>query len=261
MSRVHDAPRGGVRLRQMLAVVSACGVLAGCANTHAPNAGTTTAPSTRGAPSGAVATAPASAFPAAPNVPAPGTEAPGTARSSETATGAPAAGSPAAGSPAAPLTRSLTGRFAVQYEDRLGKPHNAYGNFAWQEGNAAVSLELRSPLGQTLAVIHSTSDGATLDIPGRAPRSAADVDTLMQQALGFALPVEGLRYWLQPAAEPDTPAETVRDPQHGSRIQQIRQDGWTIDYVAYADAPAAGPKRIDLARDTPPLAIKLVLDQ
>lgn len=53
----------------------------------------------------------------------------------------------------------------------------------------------------------------------------------------------------------------MRDPDDATRIKQIRQDGWTIDYVTYADAPATGVKRVNLVRATPPLDIKLVLDQ
>ncbi|OXH83525.1 lipoprotein localization factor LolB, partial [Burkholderia multivorans] len=60
---------------------------------------------------------------------------------------------------------------------------------------------------------------------------------------------------------PATPAETERDPADGTRLKQIRQDGWTIDYLAYADAPATGVRRVNLVRATPPLDIKLVLDQ
>jgi len=53
----------------------------------------------------------------------------------------------------------------------------------------------------------------------------------------------------------------VRDPADTTHVKQIRQDGWTIDYLAYADAPATGVKRVNLVRATPPLDIKLVLDQ
>jgi outer membrane lipoprotein LolB len=45
------------------------------------------------------------------------------------------------------------------------------------------------------------------------------------------------------------------------RLKEIVQDGWTINYLAYADAPATGVKRVDLSRNEPPLDIKLVLDQ
>ena len=173
---------------------------------------------------------------------------------------------PSAGVPTgAPLQTAAAhayhGRFAVQYDDRLGKQQNVYGNFDWQEHGNDVSLELRSPLGQTLAVVKSTPQAASLELPNRPTQYAADVGDLMQRTLGFALPLAGLRYWLLPTPAPATPAETVRDPADDSRVKQIRQDGWTIDYLAYADAPATGVKRVNLVRATPPLDIKLVLDQ
>ncbi|WP_322088945.1 lipoprotein insertase outer membrane protein LolB [Burkholderia sp. BCC1999] len=158
-------------------------------------------------------------------------------------------------------THAYHGRFAVQYDDRLGKQQHVYGNFDWQEHGDDVSLELRSPLGQTLAIVKSTPQAASLELPNRPTQYAPDVGDLMQKTLGFELPLAGLRYWLLPTAAPATQAETVRDPADGTRVKQIRQDGWTIDYLAYADAPATGVKRVNLVRATPPLDIKLVLDQ
>ncbi|MGF6775831.1 lipoprotein insertase outer membrane protein LolB [Paraburkholderia sp. GAS334] len=161
----------------------------------------------------------------------------------------------------AQTTRAYHGRFAVQYVDQNGQQRNAYGNFQWQETGDIVSLQLRNPLGQTLAIITSSPAAATLELPNRQPLTADNVSTLMQNALGFALPVEGLRYWLQPSAAPTSRAKTVPDPQQETRLKQIQQDGWTIDYLAYADAPATGVKRVNLSREAPPLDIKLVLDQ
>lgn len=54
-----------------------------------------------------------------------------------------------------------------------------------------------SPLGQTLAIVSQNRQGATLELPNQPPRRAAEVDTLMQDALGFSLPVSGLRDWLR----------------------------------------------------------------
>jgi outer membrane lipoprotein LolB len=158
-------------------------------------------------------------------------------------------------------SRAYQGRFAVQYNDQNGQQRNAYGNFAWQETGDTVTLQLRNPLGQTLAIVTSSPASATLELPNRQPLTADNVSTLMQNALGFALPVEGLRYWLQPSPAPTSRARTEKDPEQPSHLKQITQDGWTIDYLAYADAPATGVKRINLSRSEPPLDIKLVLDQ
>jgi outer membrane lipoprotein LolB len=161
----------------------------------------------------------------------------------------------------AQTSRAYHGRFAVQYVDQNGQQRNAYGNFDWQEAGDTVTLQLRNPLGQTLAIVTSSPASASLELPNRQPLTADNVSTLMQNALGFALPVEGLRYWLQPSPAPTSRAKTEEDPQQPSRLKEIRQDGWTIDYLAYADAPATGVKRVNLSREEPPLDIKLVLDQ
>jgi outer membrane lipoprotein LolB len=161
----------------------------------------------------------------------------------------------------AQTAREYRGRFAVQYEDGYGHQQNAYGNFDWRETGDTVTVQLRNPLGQTMAIVTSSPSSATLELPNRQPLTADNVSTLMQNALGFALPVEGLRYWLQPSVAPTSRARTVPDPEDPSRPKQIEQDGWTIDYLSYADKPATGVKRVNLTREQPPLNIKLVLDQ
>jgi outer membrane lipoprotein LolB len=159
-------------------------------------------------------------------------------------------------------SREYHGRFAVQYNDQNGVQRNAYGNFDWQETGDTVTLQLRNPLGQTMAIVTSSPSLATLELPNRQPVNADNVSELMQNTLGFALPVEGLRYWLQPSAAPTSRAQTTLDPEaNNGRPKEIKQDGWTIDYLAYAEAPASGVKRLNLSRNEPPLDIKLVLDQ
>lgn len=153
------------------------------------------------------------------------------------------------------------GRFAVRYVDQNGQTRNAYGNFDWQQQGDTVTLQLLNPLGQTLAVVTSSPASATLELPNRQPVTADNVTSLMQHTLGFALPVEGLRYWLASSPAPTSHAKTIVDPDQTSRLKEIDQEGWTIQYLAYADAPATGVKRLDLTRQDPPLDIKLVLDR
>jgi outer membrane lipoprotein LolB len=153
------------------------------------------------------------------------------------------------------------GRFAVRYVDQNGQTRNAYGNFDWQQQGDTVTLQLLNPLGQTLAIVTSSPASATLELPNRQPVTADNVTSLMQHTLGFALPVEGLRYWLASSPAPTSHAKTIVDPDQASRLKEIDQEGWKIQYLAYADAPATGVKRLDLTRPDPPLDIKLVLDR
>ncbi|SPA47899.1 lipoprotein insertase outer membrane protein LolB [Cupriavidus taiwanensis] len=161
--------------------------------------------------------------------------------------------------------RQYTGRFSASYV-RYGRDEGVQGSFRWEEQGRNVRLDLVSPLGQTLAVVTATPSGATLDLPNQPPRNAPEVDTLMEEALGFALPVAGMRDWLHGRPTPGTPARATRDEQ--GRLATLAQNGWTVRYVAWqetADTGAAAtqvPRRIDLARDagSNPLSVRLVID-
>ncbi|CAM3419485.1 outer membrane lipoprotein LolB [Cupriavidus taiwanensis] len=162
-------------------------------------------------------------------------------------------------------SRQYTGRFSANYV-RYGRDEGVQGSFRWEEQGRNVRLDLVSPLGQTLAVVTATPSGATLDLPNQPPRNAPEVDTLMEEALGFALPVAGMRDWLHGRATQGSPARATRDEQ--GRLATLAQNGWTVRYVAWQDTPAPGaaatqvPRRIDLARDagSNPLSVRLVID-
>ncbi|MCY1359822.1 Outer-membrane lipoprotein LolB [compost metagenome] len=174
---------------------------------------------------------------------------------------APSRGFDAGGSSA---SQQYTGRFSANYQ-RYGRDEGVTGSFRWEEQGRNVRLDLVSPLGQTLAVVTATPSGATLDLPNQPPRNAPEVDTLMEEALGFALPVAGMRDWLHGRAAQGSPARTTRDEQ--GRLSTLAQNGWTVRYVAWQDpqpasTAAALPRRIDLARDSGsnPLSVRLVID-
>ncbi|CAG9178541.1 Outer-membrane lipoprotein LolB [Cupriavidus laharis] len=161
-------------------------------------------------------------------------------------------------------SRHYTGRFSANYV-RYGRDEGVQGSFRWEEQGRNVRLDLLSPLGQTLAVVTATPSGATLDLPNKPPRNAPEVDSLLEEALGFALPVAGMRDWLHGRPAAGRPASATRDAQ--GRLATLAQDGWSVRYVAWQDTPsatqtAAQPRRIDLERDSgpTPLSVKLVID-
>jgi outer membrane lipoprotein LolB len=163
--------------------------------------------------------------------------------------------------------RSYDGRFAVQYVDPRGRTRHSYGNFQWHENDDTILLTLLNPLGQTLANVKSSPSEAVLELPNHKPQIAAHLDELMQQTLGFALPVSHLRYWLRPSPAPSSSANVSTDP-HNGRLVKIQQDGWTIDYLAYADAHltdknsslSSAVKRLTLSHINPMLTVKLALN-
>lgn len=156
----------------------------------------------------------------------------------------------------------LSGRLSVSY-DKDGKNEALSGKFDWRQSAARTDVSLASPLGQTIAAISVTPGQATLTQSGKPPRSAADIDTLSAQALGWSLPVSGLRDWLQGRASGADGSRYTATPQHNT---VTTRDGWRLTYVSWQDGGQGRqqPKRIDLQRgatlDAGALEIRIVLD-
>jgi outer membrane lipoprotein LolB len=156
----------------------------------------------------------------------------------------------------------LSGRLSVNYQ-RDGKPESVTGNFNWIQRPGRVDVSLASPLGQTIASITVTPESATLTQAERAPRVAKDIDTLSAQALGWSLPVSGLRDWLQGYATDASGKRFAASPANNS---VYTKDGWRLRFVSWQDDKAAQPlpRRIDAERDatatSDELAIRIVID-
>lgn len=139
----------------------------------------------------------------------------------------------------------LGGKLSVSYS-RDGQPETLSGAFNWVQRGEAVDVTLSSPLGQTIAELKVTPDAATLKQGERAPRVARDIDTLTAQALGWSLPVSGLRDWLQGYATAPGGKRFAASPA-GNTVTTA--DGWELTFVSWEEgAGAPRPKRIDARR-------------
>jgi outer membrane lipoprotein LolB len=157
----------------------------------------------------------------------------------------------------------LSGRLLVNFE-KDGKPDTISVKFMWTQTPAAVDASLLSPTGQTVAKVNVTPQAATLTEGGKPPRVARDIDSLTAQALGWPLPVSGMRDWLQGYA---TAAGGQRFAASPANNTVTTADGWTLTFVSWQDDKAAQPvpKRIDAHRaasvSSGELALRIVLDR
>ena len=114
----------------------------------------------------------------------------------------------------------------------------------WREQGETAQVHLSGPLGVGAVVVNRTAEGVSLN--GAPP--SPDVVAQLETRLGFALPLDQLRYWLLGAPDPSTAFELHRNDQ--DRAAHLAQDGWTIDYENYL---AAGgdllPSRLVLRRE------------
>ncbi len=148
-----------------------------------------------------------------------------------------------------PARWTLQGRIGVQSGEQ-----SLSGNIRWQHHADRDEVLMTSPLGQGVARIVRDAGGVLLEVPNQLPRRAGDAESLTREALGYALPVSGLVWWVQGLPDPARAFEA----RHGAagRLAQLRQDGWVIDYLQYA--ADARPRKLVVAREG--LEIRLVAD-
>jgi outer membrane lipoprotein LolB len=183
-----------------------------------------------------------------------------------TGTSTPPAGTAAAvaDQPVAPYRDSVSvaGRLTANYQ-KDGQQESVTVKFNWAQSLERTTIELANPFGQTEAVIAVTPSEASLTLPGKPARTAPTVDALGEQALGWALPVSGLRQWLQGYATRQDGSRFVASP----RMNTVEtQDGWRLRYVEWRDAAGVPvPRRIDAERmvasgAVEALAIRILID-
>ncbi len=147
---------------------------------------------------------------------------------------------------------TLNGRIAVKYDGQ-----HSSGSFHWMHDAASDDITMLAPLGVTVAHIQRDAHGASLEASGKR-YAAPDSTELMQRALGWSLPLDGLPYWVMALPVPGSPASVERND-HG-QVTLLRQDGWDIRYTAYPATTADSlPLRMTLQREK--LEIRLLIDE
>jgi len=129
-------------------------------------------------------------------------------------------------------TLSLSGRLNVRYT-RDGNPQSATVKFDWKQDAQHTDVALFDPFGTKVAAIAVTPYGATLREGGnKPPLSAPSIDALSARALGWALPVSGLRGWLQGHAMDASGQPWSASPANND---VTTRDGWHLQYAEWQD--------------------------
>ncbi len=148
---------------------------------------------------------------------------------------------------------------AFELNGRIGVRHDGQGfsgNLSWLHRANEDEIQLRSPLGQTVARIQRKSGIVTLETQD-GHYTAKSPAELTEQVLGWRLPLEGMQYWVLARPSPDSTAESKRD--ENLRVIRLRQQEWEIEYQDYRmEGNFVLPSRIVMRNGT--LELKLIVD-
>jgi len=167
-------------------------------------------------------------------------------------------------SPAAPVLPAPPSAFRLEGRVSLKANEESFsGGMTWRHAALQQELLLRTPLGQGVAELRGDAQGVELrDSEGRLHR-AVDAETLVRQALGVTLPLDGLAWWVVGNVRPGAPYQAEADGD--GRLAVLNQDGWRIEFSRYTQVGGPQPVAYYLpgklvARRGDDLEIRLVVD-
>ncbi len=146
----------------------------------------------------------------------------------------------------------LKGRIGIQM------PGRGYtGSFKWQhQAHDTDEISFFSPVGSQVAHITQTPKLATLTDNKGNTFQAANATALIEEHLGWQIPVNDLNDWLLARATADAKTSQTLDPQ--GRLTKLQKRGWSIDYANYRTWNKTDlPGKITLSK--PDFSLKLII--
>lgn len=131
------------------------------------------------------------------------------------------------------------------------------GAFNWQQNSkASYKIQVAGPLNMGSVQIIGRSKQITLIKSDGKQASASSPENLMQQQLGWYLPISNLYYWVRGLAAPGIPAQKSFDG--AGHLTQLAQEGWNIQLRQFRSINNYElPTRLELYN--PELKIKIVI--
>lgn len=149
---------------------------------------------------------------------------------------------------------TVQGRIAIETTAEGGS-----ATLNWDQDGERYAMRITAPLGQGTFELQGDEDGVSLRAPDNKTLTARDPQALMQQSLGWSLPLSGLKYWVRGLPSPGSRVEQLRLDDAG-RALDMQQDGWRISLLRYRDVNGIElPEKIFMASE--PLKMRLVISE
>ena len=122
---------------------------------------------------------------------------------------------------------TMLGTAVVRSRDRASRV-----TVQWRQATDGYHLRFTTRLGVGLFEIESSGTGVEARFSDGRSVQAESPEALLEQELGWSVPLAGLRHWIVGIPAPDgTPATIQLDGQ--GRLAALEQGGWRITYEQY----------------------------
>jgi len=146
---------------------------------------------------------------------------------------------------------ALKGRLAVSDGEDGGS-----GHLSWLKNGKTSSMNFHGALGRGAWQLNAGENGAVLEWANGEVHRADTVGELIEQQLGWTIPVNALTWWVRGLAAPGDWGLRQLD-EHGN-LELLSQLGWNIEYGRYRDAGSLSmPVKLTARRQS--YTVKLVI--
>ena len=104
----------------------------------------------------------------------------------------------------------------------------------WDQDNQNFKLLFIAPLGQGTYQLSGDEKKVTLLTADNKVYQATDAESLLQDNLGWNIPLHGRQYWVRGAPEPGVTTDTLVLDDKG-RMTELQQSGWRISISRYGE--------------------------
>ncbi len=124
---------------------------------------------------------------------------------------------------------AIRGRLAVRAE---GDAWSA--SLQWAQQKQLYMMRVIAPLGQGTYEIKRGYKSVSLLTAENEYYEAEDAESLMQNNLGWSVPVEGMKYWIRGIPDPGNKIENITVDEHAF-MTKLEQSGWEIELSRYTE--------------------------
>ena len=103
----------------------------------------------------------------------------------------------------------------------------------WLQRQDYFDIRLAGPMGRGAARLTGRPGAVSLDAANQGQFQAASAEALLQQQLGWSLPVAHLFWWIRGLPAEDSQSRLTLDS--ASRLAKLEQDDWQVEYLSYVE--------------------------
>lgn len=148
---------------------------------------------------------------------------------------------------------SLRGSFSIHYANRTD-----IASYQWQQNYDNYQIKISSPLNLVHLDLYGNRQQITLQKSTHEIYTAATPEELLQQQVGWELPIANLVYWIKGMPAPESSYKIKLDSYN--HLVALKQQGWLIGYPTFTTINGIDlPHTINL--ENPQLKIRMVVKE